>query len=162
MRYMIIKKSEYERLKRTSSQTVDNYTYLLNNTDNKIKNMADAIHNLGNDIKTALEKLNLVESARRKNASRIGGLTTSLNKEKNKTKELLNAIDSQKEHYENKVSELQDNVKDLEVKLEESMSDKYVVKKLPADKGPRKRQTMKIKNCTVQSNIARKMFGDSK
>ena len=129
MRYMIIKKSEYERLKRTSSQTVDNYTYLLNNTDNKIKNMADAIHNLGDDIKTALEKLCLVETARRKNAGKVGALTTNYSKEKRKTKELLNAFDNQKEEYENKITELEDIIalqglelekKDTEIKIQKN------------------------------------------
>lgn len=150
MKYMIIKKSEYEILKKTIESN-DEYIKLIKINNQELASLTDSTMNLSSDIKITLEKLNLVEKARRTNAGKIGGLTTSLNKEKKKSEMLLETV-----------SKLEDNVKDLEVKLEESMSDKYVVKKLPADKGPRKTQTMKIKNCTVQSNIARKMFGDSK
>jgi len=129
MKYMIIKKSEYEKLKKNSTQTIDNYTYLLTNTDNKIKNITDAVHDLGENIKITLEKLCLVETARRKNAGKVGALTTNYSKEKRKTKELLNAFDNQKEEYENKITELEDIIalqglelekKDTEIKIQKN------------------------------------------
>lgn len=161
MKYMIIRKDEYEFMRDETAKSNKQYLNLIGTTNNELENLKETVYNLGVEITTVLDQLKNTEAARKKNASKIGGLTTSLNKEKNKTKELLNALDSQKEHYENKVAELEDTIKDLEVKLEESMSDKYLVKKLPAGRRP-KTQTMKLKSCTVQSNIARKMFGDSK
>lgn len=161
MKYIIVRKEDYEWLKNENKSIKYNYDRLLKLTNKEMDDVKESVKELTDIVRLALDKLNLSETSRKTNASKLGGLTTALNKEKNKTKELLNAIDSQKEHYENKVNELEDNVKDLENKLEESMSDKYLVKKIPSGRRP-KTQTMKIKNCTVESNIARKMFGDSK
>ena len=112
---MVIKKSEYERLKRTSNQTIDNYTYLLNNTDGKIKNMADKIHDLSEDIKTTLEKLHLVETARRINAGKLGGLTKALNKEKEKNEALLNTVNELEDTIE--LQQLESEKKDTQIKI---------------------------------------------
>lgn len=159
-KYMIIRKQEYDLMKKAIINN-DEYIKLIKINNKELAYLTDNVATLSDAISIALKKLNLVEKARKSNAGKIGALTANYNKEKNKAKELLNTIDIQKEYYENKVSELEGNVKDLEIKLEESMSDKYLVRKLPAGRRP-KTQTMKLKSCTVQSNIARKMFGDSK
>ena len=153
-KYMIIRTEEYERMKNSIDRLIEinsNFSKTIRETE---ENISSKIEYLKYNNNVVLDKLQMTEESRRKNASKIGGITTALNKEKNKTQELLNTIDKQKEHYDGKVKELED-------KLEESMSDKYLVKKIPAGRRP-KTQTMKIKSCTVQSNIARKMFGDSK
>ena len=142
-KYMIIRREEYERMKNSIDRLIEinsNFSKAIRETE---ENISSKIEYLKYNNNVVLDKLQMTEEARRKNASKIGGLTTSLNKEKKENEELQN------------------KVKDLEVKLEESMSDKYLVKKIPAGRRP-KTQTMKIKSCTVQSNIARKMFGDSK
>lgn len=56
------------------------------------------------------------------------------------------------------INELTEKAKELEKKLEEAMSDKYLRKKLPGDKSKGK-QTMKVKDCSKISNIARKAYG---
>ena len=142
-KYMIIRTKEYERMKNSINKLIEinsNFSKTIRKTE---ENISSKIEYLKYNNNVVLDKLQMTEEARRKNASKIGGLTTSLNKEKKENEELQN------------------KVKDLEVKLEESMSDKYLVKKIPSGRRP-KTQTMKLKSCTVQSNIARKMFGDSK
>ena len=149
-KYMIVRKEDYEWLRDENARMKYNYDYLSKLTNVEIESMRETIDGLKGTIKNldetitlTLDKLNLAETARRTNAGKIGGLTASLNKEKKENEEL------------------QSKVKDLEVKLEESMSDKYRVKKIPSGRPP-KTQTMKLKNCSVESKIARKMFGDSK
>ena len=117
-KYMIIKKTEYEKMKKSISTSGDNYIYLFNTTNNEIEKMKDVISKLNDSIKITLEKLNLVEMARRKNAGKVGALTTNYNREKKKTKELINTIDSQKKHYENTVAELEDVTKLQELELD--------------------------------------------
>jgi len=51
---------------------------------------------------------------------------------------------------------LKESVKDLTIKLEESMSDKYVLKKLPSGKRP-KGDLMRLKSQTFQSKIVKQM-----
>ena len=151
MKYMIIKREEYEFMKDTIDRLftdISNKIIAVDvNLSNAIKeleeNLSSKIEYLQHNNNIVLDKLQMAETARKTNAGKLGGLTTSLNKEKKENEELQN------------------KVKDLEVKLEESMSDKYRVKKIPAGRRP-KTQTMKLKNCSVESNIARKMFGDSK
>lgn len=152
-KYMIVKREEYEeQQKLLYSATEKNREYLIKlvNVQHNIDSLREDISYMSNNISSlsalvnvTLDQLKKSETARRTNAGKIGGLTASLNKEKKENEEL------------------QSKVKDLEVKLEESMSDKYRVKKIPSGRPP-KTQTMKIKNCSVESNIARKMFGDSK
>ena len=142
-KYMIIRREEYERMKKLIDRLIEINAACNENIRKSKIEILTRIGNLEYSNNVVLDKLQMTEEARRKNTSKIGGLTTSLNKEKKENEELKN------------------KVKDLEVKLEESMSDKYLVKKIPAGRRP-KTQTMKLKSCTVQSNIARKMFGDSK
>ena len=115
MKYMLIKKTEFEKIKRNSTVTIDNYTFLLNATNNKITNMEDTIDKLSKLISISLEKLNMTETARKKNASKIGGLTTSLNKEKNKTKELLDTVNELEDTI--KLQQLEIEKKDVQNKI---------------------------------------------
>ena len=54
-------------------------------------------------------------------------------------------------------NKLKNNISDLTKKLEMSMDEKYMIKKLPPAR-PRKGQTMRIKSSSKQSNIAKNMF----
>ena len=142
-KYMIIRKEEYERMKNSIDGLIEINSSFSKTIRESEQEILSRIGYLQDNNNVVLDKLQMTENARRTNAGKIGGLTTELNKKKKK------------------VEELENTVKDLETKYEESMSDKYLVKKLPAGRRPRT-QTMKLKSCTVQSNIARKMFGDNK
>ena len=60
--------------------------------------------------------------------------------------------------FTKQINKLTAEIKELEDKLAESMTDKYRVKKVPSGRTP-KGQKMKIKDCTKISNIARKAYG---
>ena len=129
-------------------QRVEGYLSQITQQIKTIKSNEENINNLSNKIDKIVEKLEEKEQQRRKSAGKVGGLTASLNKEKEKTENLL----------EDKAI-LENTIKDLESKLEESMSDKYLVRKIPSGRRP-KTQTMK--NCSVPSNIAKNMFERNK
>lgn len=74
---------------------------------------------------------------------------------KEENKKLLGA----KGGYTKEINKLKKQVEELDFKLKESMTGKYVLKKIPSGRKP-KSQTMKIKDCSRISNISRKVFGD--
>lgn len=64
--------------------------------------------------------------------------------------DLNKKIEQLKEKSQTEKKELKDKIKELEKQLEESMSDKYIVRKVRATKS--KSQTMNIKRSAKQSN----------
>ena len=74
---------------------------------------------------------------------------------KEENKKLLGA----KGGYTKEINKLKKQVEELDFKLKESMTDKYLVKKIPSGRKP-KSQTMKLKDCSRISNISRKVFSD--
>ena len=122
-KYMIIKKNEYEKMKKNTSHTIDNYTYLLNTTNNAMASMVDMIRKIHEEISNTLQKLNMTEAARKKNASKIGALTTNYNKEKKKTKELINTI-----------NELEDTVKLQQLEIEKKDVQNKILKNVGKQK----------------------------
>ena len=66
-------------------------------------------------------------------------------------------LDSSKGGYTKEINKLKKQVEELTFKLEESMSGKYVLKKIPSGRKP-KGQPMKIKDCSRISSISRKVF----
>lgn len=97
---------------------VKGYLVQLTEQFKKLKEQDNKIENLTNEIKEIKDILIIKEESRRKNASKIGGLQTSLNKEKTKTKELLeNQI-----ILENKINENNNKMelKDLEIKTKDA------------------------------------------
>lgn len=85
------------------------------------------------------KKLEAKELQRRKLACKIGGLSTGANKTQNELKEA------------------KDKIKDLENKLAESMTDKYLVKKIPSGRTP-KPERMRIKSHAKQSKIIKEII----
>ena len=73
---------------------------------------------------------------------------------KEKNKKLLGA----KGGYKARINKLKKQVVELEEKYKESMTGKYVLKKIPSGRRP-KSQPMKLKDCSRISNISRKVFG---
>ena len=61
--------------------------------------------------------------------------------------------------YVKEINKLKKQVEELEFKLKESMTDKYLVKKIKPGRTPKGPQ-MKLKDCSRVSNISRKVFGN--
>lgn len=117
MKLKIVDKAKYELLERIAERT-DNYLNQIKNDFEKIDSLNNKIEELENTIKIIINLFQEKENQRRKNASKIGGLQTSLNKEKTKTKELL----KNQVILENKINE-KDNkmeLKDLEIKTKDA------------------------------------------
>ncbi len=83
-----------------------------------LKSNEDRINNLDNKVTKALEILEEKEHQRRKSAGKVGGLTASLNKEKEKTEQLL----ENKLELENTIEMQKDELilKELELKRKEA------------------------------------------
>ena len=126
---------------KTYQGMVDAYNGLLeenNKLDKKYKNTCEQYQTVCDELTS--EKMNLEQEI--------------LNlKEENK--KLLGA----KGGYTKEINKLKKQVEELDFKLKESMTGKYVLKKIPSGRKP-KSQTMKIKDCSRISNISRKVFGD--
>ena len=117
MKFKIVDKARYELLERIAERT-DNYITQIKNDIKKIDSLNTKIEELEFLVKDITILFQEKENQRRKNASKIGGLQTSLNKEKNKTKELL-------EHQvilENTINEKNDKMelKNLELKAKDA------------------------------------------
>lgn len=148
-KYIVMSKEEFQLIKKLGSNLESHITQIkLNNQE--IKKLKEINNGMILMINAVLEQSKEKEQARKKAVGKVGGLTASLNKEKEKTEHLL----------EDKAN-LENTIKDLKTKLEESMSDKYLVRKIPSGRKP-KSQTMKTKNCSVPSTIARNMFERNK
>ena len=68
---------------------------------------------------------------------------------------------SSKGAYIKSINQLKKNIQELEVKLAESMSDKYLVKKIPSGRTP-KSQTMRTKSSAKQSSIVKNLHKEAK
>lgn len=104
----------------------------------KLQQKDRIIENYEEDIKIAnatISKLSKKINKLKENNKKIGGAKGGLLKENNYLKE---------------------SVKDLTFKLKESMTDKYVLKKLPSGKRP-KGDLMRLKSQTFQSKIVKQM-----
>ena len=94
---------------------LEGYLKQLNDNFGTLKSNEERINNLDNKVTKAFEMLKEKEHQRRKAAGKVGGLTASLNKEKEKTEQLLedkialeNTIELQKEELVLKELELKE------------------------------------------------------
>ena len=106
---------------------------------NENKELTEIIEEYQKEIIELNKKLETKELQRRKLACKIGGLSTGANKTQNELKEA------------------KDKIKDLENKLAESMTDKYLVKKIPSGRTP-KPERMRIKSHAKQSKIIKEII----
>lgn len=106
---------------------------------NENKELTEIIEEYQKEITELNKKLEAKELQRRKLACKIGGLSTGANKTQNELKEA------------------KDKIKDLENKLAESMTDKYLVKKIPSGRTP-KPERMRIKSHAKQSKIIKEII----
>lgn len=82
----------------------------------------------------------------------VGQMRENIKKLEEEKHSLLGA----KGGYVKEINKLKKKIEELEEKLKESMTDKYLVKKLPSGRRP-KGQTMKITSHAVVSKITRQM-----
>lgn len=80
-----------------------------------------------------------------------------LSKELTNSKKAKGGYNKQINRLQNKVNQLQKELEETNQKLKESMTDKYLVKKIPSGKRPKTIFT-KINNSSVQSNIVKNMY----
>lgn len=106
---------------------------------NENKELTEIIEEYKKEIIELNKKLEAKELQRRKLACKIGGLSTGANKTQNELKEA------------------KDKIKDLENKLAESMTDKYLVKKIHSGRTP-KPERMRIKSHAKQSKIIKEII----
>ena len=106
---------------------------------NENKELTEILEEYKKEIIELNKKLEAKELQRRKLACKIGGLSTGANKTQNELKEA------------------KDKIKDLENKLAESMTDKYLVKKIPSGRTP-KPERMRIKSHAKQSKIIKEII----
>lgn len=102
--------------------------------------------------------------------TKIGELNTKIASSKNKNVQLEDENRQLKEEnkkllgakggYIKEINKLKKQIEELDFKLKESMTDKYLIKKLPSGRKP-KTQTMKLTSHTVVSNITRKMHNNN-
>jgi len=109
-------------------------------------------------IKTSKEnkKLKMQNELYRKQLNKFFNSNLKLSKEIENQQRKTN---SAKGGFISKINKLEARIKELEEKLKESMTDKYIVKKIPSGRPP-KQERMKIKNCTKTSMISKKMHRD--
>ena len=117
MKIKIVDKARYQLLEKIAERT-DNYISQIKTDIQKIDSLNNKIEELEVLVKNITILFQEKENQRRKNASKVGGLQTSLNKEKNKTKELL----KHKVILENRIDENKNKMelKDLEIKAKDA------------------------------------------
>lgn len=117
MKLKIVDKARYELLEKIAERT-DNYISQIKTDIKKIDSLNNKIEELEDLVKNITILFQEKENQRRKNASKVGGLQTSLNKEKTKTKELL----ENQVILENTINEKNDKMelKDLEIKAKDA------------------------------------------
>ena len=110
-----------------------------------------------------------LEKRLKKQETKIGELEVKIASSKNKNMQLEDENRQLKEEnkkllgakggYTARINKLVKQVEELEFKLKESMTDKYLIRKIPTGRKP-KGQPMKLTSHTVVSNITRKMFNN--
>ena len=117
MKLKIVDKARYQLLEKIAERT-DNYISQIKTDIQKIDSLNNKIEELEVLVKNITILFQEKENQRRKNASKVGGLQPSLNKEKNKTKELL----KHKVILENRIDENKNKMelKDLEIKAKDA------------------------------------------
>lgn len=112
--YVLIKRTDYELMQKMVDRQ-DNYLAQIKMNNEEIGKLRDINEDMVESVKDTLKQLKLKEEARRKNASKIGALTTNYNKEKRKTEELLNTVTELEDTI--KLQQLESEKKDVQIKL---------------------------------------------
>ena len=122
---------------------IRNLLYDLRKSNKELLNKLSEEYKINCNLTHTIEDL---EFSKRKLASAKGGLNAKIKRLENKIK-----------HLEELQIEMDKQYKELEEKYKESMTDKYLVKKLKPGRTP-KTKSMKLKDCSRVSNITRKVI----
>lgn len=141
------KNEEIEKLKQelinVSKKSQYNY--------NKNKELMNLNEDLVNEIMILRKNKKELENKIREIRGSNGGLTKEIHK-------LNKIIEGNKNSYESSLKTLNNELLETKKKLEESMTDKYLVKKVrPA--GAKQKQTMKVKSGYLEGKIISKIKG---
>lgn len=112
--YVLVKRTDYELMQKMVDRQ-DNYLAQIKMNNEEIGKLRDVNKDMVESVKETLEKLHLVEVARRKHAGRIGGLVTNYNREKKKTEKLLNTVNELEDNI--RLQQLESEKKDMQIKL---------------------------------------------
>lgn len=112
--YVLVKRTDYELMQKMVDRQ-DNYLAQIKMNNEEIGKLRDVNKDMVESVKETLEKLHLVEVARRKHAGRIGGLVTNYNREKKKTEELLNTVNELEDTI--RLQQLESEKKDTQIKI---------------------------------------------
>ena len=144
---------------------VDGYNGLLEENE-KLKTKDELNNKFIEEYKQLSEEYKVICETQE---TKIGELKTKIASSKNKNIQLEDEIRQLKEEqkkllgakggYIKEINKLKKQVEDLDYKLKESMTNKYLVRKIPSGRKP-KGQPMKLKDCSRISNISRKVFGN--
>lgn len=105
------------------------------------------------DLSNDIDRCHIIAYNDSKEIQKLNFLVKKLKAE---NKKLLGA----KGGFTARINKLKKQVAELEEKYKESMTDKYVLKKIPSGRRP-KSQPMKLKDCSRISHISRKVFGEN-
>ena len=148
---------------------VDAYNGLLEE-NKKLKDEQLDWLKIKNELEEKYQKINdNLENRLKQQETKLGELKTKIASSKNKNmqledenrqlKELNETLTNECWGLEMTITQLKKQVEELDFKLKESMTDKYLVRKIPSGRKP-KSQPMKIKDWSKISNISRKVFGE--
>lgn len=113
MSLTIVNKEEHELIKKIAKRT-EGYTKQIKMCNKTIKEQDEKIDTIYKFLMQSIDTCNEKEDSRRKLASKIGGLTTSLNTQKEKNKLLLKLSKSLEKQLDVKTKENEKAEKELE------------------------------------------------
>lgn len=112
--YILVKAADYELMQKMVDRQ-DNYLTQIKMNNEEIGKLRDTNEDMLGYINDTLNQLKISERARRKNASKIGALTTNYNREKKKTEELINTVNELEDTI--KLQQLEMEKKDVQNKI---------------------------------------------
>lgn len=113
MRFKIVDKAKYELLEKIAKRT-DNYISQIKIVNASLKIQKDKMNHLEDMVYEIANAFKEKEDARRKTASKVGGLQSSLNRQKEKNKLLLKLSKSLEKQLDDKTKESEKTEKELE------------------------------------------------
>ncbi len=112
--YILVKKTDYELMQKMVDRQ-DNYITQIKMNNEEIGKLKATNEDMVGCINETLNQLKISDLARKKNACKIGALTTNYKREKKKAKELLNTVNELEDTI--KLQQLEIEKKDVQNKI---------------------------------------------
>ena len=112
--YVLIKRTDYELMQKMVDRQ-DNYLTQIKMNNEEIGKLRDTNEDMLDYINETLNQLKISETMRKRNACKIGALTTNYNREKKKTEELLNTVNELEDTL--KLQRLETDKKEVQIKI---------------------------------------------